>query len=248
MIRTLFETPSFYRTSSHQAAAPVPPLRAVLFDFSNTIFQLIEVEEWLRRVGEASGRAAALGEEGAVDGIVAQLRDAGRLPEVVALQDGRDLSRQRHREAMYGWWGHVDFLRGAEEAAYEVLRAPDAWLPYADTGPVLRHLRERGVRIGIVSDIAWDLRIHLAYQGFDELVDTCVMSYEAGREKPDPQLFLKACADLGADPRATLMVGDNPVRDGGATACGLRTYVLPAEHRTGERGLDAVLAIVDASG
>ncbi|MFJ8717959.1 HAD hydrolase-like protein [Streptomyces violaceus] len=62
--------------------------------------------------------------------------------------------------------------------------------------------------------------------------------------QPDPQLFLKACADLGADPRTTLMVGDNPVRDGDAAACGLRTYILPAEHRTGERGLADVLRLV----
>ncbi|MFI5476898.1 hypothetical protein ACIA6D_42915 [Streptomyces cacaoi] len=38
-----------------------------------------------------------------------------------------------------------------------------------------------------------------------------------------------ARGDLGADARATLMVGDNPVRDGGAAACGLRTYILPAD-------------------
>jgi FMN phosphatase YigB (HAD superfamily) len=57
-------------------------------------------------------------------------------------------------------------------------------------------------------------------------------------------LFLKACAEFGADPRATLMVGDNPVRDGGAAACGLRTYILPAEHRTGERGLMDVQRLV----
>ncbi|WP_328978983.1 HAD-IA family hydrolase [Streptomyces canus] len=78
----------------------------------------------------------------------------------------------------------------------------------------------------------------------DALIDTCVISYEQGREKPDPHLFLKACGDLGTDPRATLMVGDNPIRDGGAAACGLRTYILPSEHRTGERGLADVLRIV----
>lgn len=51
-------------------------------------------------------------------------------------------------------------------------------------------------------------------------------------------------ADLGADPRATLMVGDNPIRGCGATACGLRTYILPAEHRTGDRGLADTLRLV----
>ena len=37
---------------------------------------------------------------------------------------------------MWGWWKQVDFLRGAEEAAYRELTAPDAWVPYPDTEPV----------------------------------------------------------------------------------------------------------------
>ncbi|ELS58389.1 HAD family hydrolase [Streptomyces viridochromogenes] len=244
MIHTLFETPSTYRPSDAEMAAPVPPVRAVLFDFSNTVFQMIGLESWLRRVGAAAGRLAVLDEPGAVAEISDQLRAASLLPSVVALQEGRDLSAEQHRAAMRGWWERVDFLRGAEEAAYRELTAPDAWVPYPDTEPVLRALRERGLRIGVVSDFAWDLRGHLAHHGLEDLIDTCVLSYEQGREKPDPQLFLKACADLGADPRATLMVGDNPVRDGGASACGLRTYILPAEPRTGERGLADVLRLV----
>ncbi|MEU9207883.1 HAD-IA family hydrolase [Streptomyces sp. NPDC048415] len=244
MIQTLFETPSTYRPTAAELAAPVPPVEAVLFDFSNTIFQMIDLGAWLRRVGEASGRLALLDEQGGVSGISRQLREAFRLPGVVALQEGRDLSSERHRLAMRGWWEHVDFLRGAEEEAYRQLTAPDAWVPYSDTGPTLRALRDRGLRIGIVSDFAWDLRTHLAHHGLDDLIDGCVISYEQAREKPDPQLFLKACADLGADPRATLMVGDNPVRDGGAAACGLRTYLLPSESRTGDRGLADVLRLV----
>ena len=243
MIHTLFETPSAYRPGDAEMAAPVPAVQAVLFDFSNTLFQMIDLETWLRRVGAAAGRLTALDRPGAVAEISDQLRAAFRLPSVVAVQEGRDLSSAQHRHAMRAWWEQVDFLHGAEEAAYRELTAPDAWVPYPDTEPVLRALRDRGLRIGVVSDFAWDLRTHLAHHGLDALVDTCVISYEQGREKPDPQLFLKACADLGTDPRATLMVGDNPLRDGGAAACGLRTYILPSEHRSGERGLTDVLRL-----
>jgi HAD superfamily hydrolase (TIGR01509 family) len=243
VIQALFETPSAYRPSTDEMAAPVPRVEAVLFDFSNTIFQMIDLETWLHRVAAASGRLALLEAPGALPEISRQLRDAFRRPDVVALQQGRDLSPERHRIAMRAWWGHVDFLRGAEETAYRELTAPDAWLPYPDTEPTLRALRARGLRIGIVSDFAWDLRVHLTHYGLEDLFDACVISCEAGREKPDPHLFLKACADLGADPRATLMVGDNPTRDGGATACGLRAYLLPAEQRTGDRGLTEVLRL-----
>ncbi|MFE0726122.1 HAD family hydrolase [Streptomyces sp. NPDC058794] len=244
MIHALFETPSAYRPTAAEMAAPVPPVEAVLFDFSNTIFQMIDLETWLGRVAVAGGRTDVLKEPGAVAGIARQLRDAFRLPAIVALQEGRDLSSDRHRRAMRGWWGHVDFLRGVEDTAYRELTAPDAWLPYTDTETTLRALRARGLRIGIVSDFAWDLRVHLARAGLEDLIDGCVISCEVGREKPDPQLFLKACADLGAEPRATLMVGDNPVRDGGAAACGMRAYILSAEQRTGDRGLAEVLRLV----
>lgn len=247
-MRTLFETPSAYHPGEADMAAPVPPVQAVLFDFSNTLFQMIPLETWLRRVGHASGRLALLEAPGAEAEIAAQLRSAFRLPAVVARQQGRDLSPERHWQAMHAWWQHVDFLRGAEQAAYRELTAPDAWMPYPDTEPTLRALRSRGLRVGIVSDFAWDLRAHLAHFGLDSLIDSCVISCEHGREKPDPQLFFKACTDLGAEPRATLMVGDNPVRDGGATACGLRTFILPAENRTGERGLTDVLRLAPERG
>ncbi|WP_260848522.1 HAD family hydrolase [Streptomyces sp. SLBN-118] len=225
-------------------AAPMPPVQAVLFDFSNTIFQMIDLETWLQRVGAASGRLTLLDGDDALAEISRQLRTAFRLPATAALQKGRDLSPQRHHRAMLGWWRHVDFIRGVEATAYRELTAPDAWTPYPDTEPTLRTLRDRGLRIGIVSDFAWDLRTHLAHHHLDHLVDSCVISYEQGREKPDPQMFLKACDGLGTDPRATLMVGDDPVRDGGASACGLRSYILPAETRTGDRGLADVLRLV----
>jgi FMN phosphatase YigB (HAD superfamily) len=176
VIRTLFETPSAYRPSDAEMAAPVPPVQAVLFDFSNTLFQMIDLETWLRRVGSAAGRLAVLDEPGAVAGISDELRAAFRLPSVVALQEGRDLSSAQHRRAMWGWWEQVHFLRGAEEAAYRELTAPDAWVPYPDTEPVLRALRQRGLRVGVVSDFAWDLRIHLVHHGLDALIDTCVIS------------------------------------------------------------------------
>ncbi|MFI7502370.1 hypothetical protein ACIBVL_28585 [Streptomyces sp. NPDC049687] len=38
------------------------------------------------------------------------------------------------------------------------------------------------------------------------MTDTCVISYGQGREKPDPQPFRKACADLGTDLRTALMM------------------------------------------
>jgi FMN phosphatase YigB (HAD superfamily) len=53
---------------------------------------------------------------------------------------------------------------------------------------------------------------------------------------------------LTVDPAATLMVGDNPLTDGGAAVAGLVVVLLPAPSATGPRGLGNVLSLVDAAG
>jgi FMN phosphatase YigB (HAD superfamily) len=60
-------------------------------------------------------------------------------------------------------------------------------------------------------------------------------------------VFRDACAGLGVEPAATLMVGDNPLTDGGAAAAGLVVLLLPAPRATGRRGLRHVLSLVDAA-
>jgi FMN phosphatase YigB (HAD superfamily) len=51
---------------------------------------------------------------------------------------------------------------------------------------------------------------------------------------------------VGADPAATLMVGDNAVDDTGGLALGIRTLLLPMSPAGEPHGLDAVLALAPA--
>nr|WP_019544328.1 HAD hydrolase-like protein [Streptomyces sulphureus] len=74
-------------------------------------------------------------------------------------------------------------------------------------------------------------------------------SFEHGTEKPDPLLFAHACVELGVTEEEALMVGDNPVKDGGAVAAGPRSSVLPTGAAPGaHRGLDAVPHLAGAVG
>jgi putative hydrolase of the HAD superfamily len=51
-----------------------------------------------------------------------------------------------------------------------------------------------------------------------------LISGEVGAEKPDRRIFEMALRAVGAEPGATVFVGDDPVRDvGGAAAAGMRT-------------------------
>jgi HAD superfamily hydrolase (TIGR01549 family) len=237
----LYSLPTAFPTSDEDLAAPVPPIEAVLFDFANTLFRMLPTERFLTRIWERAGRDPRTLD--AVE-VAAQVRAAGTLPHVAEAQHGRDRSAARHRAATLVWFAEVPALADIADLAYEQVCLAETWYPYPDTAPVLRELAARGIPIGIVSDIPFDLRELFAEHGLADSVKAYALSYELGLEKPDTRMFLKACSDLGADPRRTLMVGDNAPRDGGAVSLNLRAYLLPAEPRTGERGLDAVLRLV----
>jgi HAD superfamily hydrolase (TIGR01509 family) len=160
----------------------------------------------------------------------------------------RDLDQARHREAYAGLLSSVALphpeLAGA---LYERIRAPEGWVAYADAVPVLAELRARGVRTAAVSNVGFDLRPVLAGLGLLALLDACVLSCEVGAAKPDARIFRTACAALGTDPAATLMVGDHPEADGGAAAAGLDVLLLPMTPPGTTHGLRAVLAQVSGA-
>ncbi|MDL5154388.1 HAD family hydrolase [Actinomycetospora termitidis] len=237
-VRALFDLTAAYEPTDAQRRDPVPAVEAVLFDFSNTLFHMVDTPTWLLAVGDATGREIPFG------ATLDALAEAAARPDVAAAQQGRDLSDAAHRDAMRTWFAQVPVLAGIEDVAVDVLRAPGTWIPYPDTAAVLTALADRGIRVGVVSDIGWDIRTHARAAGLEDLVGTWVLSCELGVEKPDPAMFTTACTALGVDPRATLMVGDNPGRDGGAVAVGCRTFLLPSEFRLGERGLGAVTALL----
>ncbi|MFD4576666.1 HAD family hydrolase [Streptomyces sp. NPDC058417] len=225
----------------------------VLFDFSGTLFRVESTESWLRAVLDATGvdlpvaeftaTARALEEAGALPGGADPLRLPG---DLAALWATRDESAERHRAAYTGLSRQVTLPDPAlHEALYERHMTPAAWTPYPDTREVLAGLRERGVRVGVVSNIGWDLRPVFRAHGLDPFVDAYALSYEHGVQKPDVRLFAAACEALHADPRTTLMVGDSRTADGGAAALGCAVHFvdhLPAAARPD--GLRPVLDLV----
>jgi putative hydrolase of the HAD superfamily len=106
-----------------------------------------------------------------------------------------------------------------------------AWRPAVSlastTHALLDALRERGLRLGLVSnavDPPWLLHRDLAELGLAERLDVALFSSETGWRKPHPAMFEQALAKLEVDPARTLFVGDNLVNDvGGAAALGIHT-------------------------
>ncbi|GGZ35559.1 HAD family hydrolase [Streptomyces poonensis] len=227
---------------------------SVLFDFSGTLFRIESTGTCLRTV---------LGERGLVLPERELLRTAEALETAGALPGGaapalvpedlqevwrtRDVSAELHRSAYTALSRRVELPSpDLHDALYDRHMAPAAWEPYPDAAEVLATLHGRGVAVGVVSNIGWDLRPVFRHHGLDAYVDAYVLSYEHGVQKPDPRLFATACEALGADPRDTLMVGDDRRADGGAAALGCAVHFvdhLPAARRPD--GLRPVLDLAD---
>ncbi|WP_084769850.1 HAD family hydrolase [Streptomyces sp. MOE7] len=219
-------------------SAPPAPVRAVLFDFSGTLFQIAPYADRIRAALARPVDDATM--DRLLDGLEAGLSD----PAVVAAQRARDVSARAHRHAFTTWYASVAELAPVAGVLYEQLKTPEHWVPYADAEPTLARLRSHGVALGVVSDVGWDLRATFARHGLAPYISSWVHSYEHHTEKPDPLLFHHACRELAVAPAETLMVGDHPAKDGGAAGAGLRAYVLPAGAAPGaHRGLDAVLRL-----
>jgi putative hydrolase of the HAD superfamily len=83
--------------------------------------------------------------------------------------------------------------------------------PYADTFPTLLKLREKGYKIGAISEgravKQWQKLIQL---GIQHLFDCVLASDEAGAEAFTPELFKSILKGLKMKPEQTIFVGNRP--------------------------------------
>ncbi|MFJ4702107.1 MULTISPECIES: HAD-IA family hydrolase [unclassified Streptomyces] len=235
-------------------------IKTVLFDFSGTLLRIEPAEEWLRGALAATGHvlpearlvelAAALervgAQPGGAPGAPVRFPDA----RTAELWPVRDESAAAHRAAYTGLSRHVPLPHDAlHEELYARHMRPEGWRPYPDAHDVLAGLRARGIRVGVVSNVGWDIRPVFRAHGLDAFVDAYTLSFEHGVQKPDARLFATACGVLGASGPETLMVGDSREADGGASALGCAVHFvehLPVTARPA--GLRPVLGLVDAAG
>ena len=216
---------------------------AVLFDWGDTLFESPHAPSVILQ--HARAQKIPMDVETA-DQMWRELWEAGKTPEEHA--KGRDLSRVAHRQVWTSLFKRASTrLPGIDEVLYERVMDASVWKPYPDTAPTLRSLRSREIRIGVVSNHAFDLRPFFREFGLADYIDAYALSYEIGVAKPAKRIFTEACRMLRVEPLNALMVGDDPVSDGGASVAGLQMYILPGYAHGGARGLERVLRIVDAS-
>jgi HAD superfamily hydrolase (TIGR01493 family) len=237
--------PGAHTSDAAFRAAEPRSVRAVLFDFSGTLFDPTSVLTGARLVERCAMRGIRLATAAAAALLVA-------IQSVVDSADGRSALRGADRDSgthRARWTALAESVPGVSPAIaaafYDCVTDVRAWRPYPDTAATLGALRRSEVPVAVVSNTGWDISGSFREAGLAGLVDAFVLSCDLGIEKPDPLLFETACQKLGVPPSEAVMVGDDPVRDGGASAAGIPVYVLP-HNRAGNRsrGLSAVLRLL----
>ena len=193
-------------------------VRAVLFDYSGTLFRLEEDESWFEGMQV---------DERQVDGHVqAELmrrltaptgRSVDMTPEAYHAWVNRDLAPHLHREAYLHVLRESGLADHHAESLYQRVIDPSCWTPYPDTADVLKGLHQQGIKTAVVSNISFDLRPAFRAIGVCSTAWTssCCPSKSAP-SNPMPAIFETALSRLGVAAAHAVMVGDSEEADGGA--------------------------------
>ena len=139
-------------------------------------------------------------------------------------------------QSQQSWTLDHIFERAGVTASAEFLASYfEAWDPHTltdpDAPPLLRELRRRGIKIGVLSNTMWPRSAHEQIFIRDEvfeLIDGAVYSSEIHWVKPHPEAFRAAMTAIGeTDPADCVFVGDRPYDDiYGAKSAGMRAVLI----------------------
>jgi putative hydrolase of the HAD superfamily len=194
---------------------------AVIFDWGGTLtpWHTIDQEELWRAI------CAPHCDEARVTDTVAVLRSAERSLWEISEREQRSATLEQL------------FARAGVEPSEAFLDGYfRAWEPHTLTDPdaagVMRELRRRGIKIGVLSNTMWPRARHeriFTRDGLLDLIDGAVYSSEIPWTKPHPEAFRAAMAAVGVTrPQDAVYVGDRPFDDvHGAHEAGMRTVLIP---------------------
>ena len=220
--------------------AGAPPLRTVFFDLGDT---LMYVHPDVPTLYLQTCRE--LGIETTPEAMSDALH-AGERMYRGALRAGRTFESSLE-EARRFWQEYNELILaelGVEQDRTAIARAfterfwhPRSWRVFAEVHEVLTALRAAGLQLAVISNFTDALVAVCETHELDGYFDVLVASAAIGAQKPDAGIFREALRRTGADPAASLHVGDNYVADVlGARASGI-TGVLLDRSRAGVKGM-----------
>ena len=212
-----------------------PRLRAVLFDFDDTLIDWSGVtRDWRDLEADRLAPVLRLLDQRlaptgvALERLVARYTERTREAWRVAR---RDLRAPRMPAILQDTLTELG-IRDATAFASEILRAYD-WktvpgtVVFPDVIPVLEELRSRGIRLGVVTNSSQPMSLRdreLREHGLLPYFPDCrLAAADVGYLKPHPRIFHCALERIGVAPAEAVFIGDNPVADvTGALGAGMR--------------------------
>lgn len=79
---------------------------------------------------------------------------------------------------------------------------------FAEAPDVLAALRDRGLKLGLISNLASPYKEPFHRHGLDAYFDAALFSCDIGLCKPEPEIYLRMARGWGAEPARIVMVGD----------------------------------------
>jgi HAD superfamily hydrolase (TIGR01662 family) len=204
--------------------------RAVLFDVDFTLAKPGPelMPDGYVRCGEKHGLALDASRYGVARD--AALVDLKRHPE---LDHDEEIWVAFTERIVLGMGGAAPAARACAEDLTSRWQHHENFELYEDTIPVLEELRAAGLKIGLVSNSARDVREFARHHSLE--IDAGLSSLHHGKTKPHASIFQAVLALLEVDAGEAVMVGDTVEDDiNGALAIGMRA-VLVDRHGFGAR-------------
>ena len=96
------------------------------------------------------------------------------------------------------------------------------------TAEILKYLKDVHAKVAIASSTRRDMiEQHLEQTGLQGMFDRIVGGDMVEHSKPNPDIYLKACMELGVNPRDTYAVEDSYNGLRSALAAGMKTIMIP---------------------
>ncbi|NVD99907.1 HAD family hydrolase [Massilia sp. BJB1822] len=220
---------------------PSPRPQAILFDLDDTLWPIapviaaaeVTLHAWLAEHAPKVAQAFSIED--------LRARRQALLDADPALQVDLGALRRAGLQAAFELAG--EDLRHLDGAMAHFFAARNAVTPYDDVLPGLLHLKQK-ILLGTISNGNADLEVI----GLAHHFQVSLAASHFGRAKPDPAIFLAACAALGVAPAQAVYVGDDLRLDvEGAQRAGLRAVWLNRGGAAAPEGLvpDAICSSFD---
>ena len=205
-------------------------IKAVFFDFYNTLVDYYPPRE------ETHSRL--LGELGIEISPQALLRPIMVADDFLSREHSRQSLGKRSKEeiaALYGRYHGVILREAGLEVSPELIaNILRKWMAlklkmalYDDVAPALDNLKERGLTLGLISNV--DSAISAIYDevGLGKWLRLKITSQDVGFSKPRPEIFRAALKEAKVEPNEAIYVGDQYQIDVvGANGAGMRGILI----------------------